>query len=375
MNGPYQLSGDSITYVGNAHFSPMELRDCLSDVVDDRCTSIERNREYWDRLIRIDSQLNSSLHRFFVEKLGACLVDLPLLTRSISSPGALGDKPAIVSDVRPFVIQYFRHTEPLFLSQSSQLYLEAYILMTSANKVYTVGKSFRNEDSDFRHLTEFRHAECEVFGDLSHILDVQEKMVRFLIHELIAKCEPDVRFFLSEQDIASLDLPSGSFTTMTFDEAFTQLYKATKNSKYDPRSASVLNFDAKAEILLTHLVGDGKPLFVTHYPTQEVAFYHAVSPSDPSRVINADLLFPNYGEVIGSGQRVFSRGDYEHKRDMFRLCPDDYDWYGTVRESSKHKEPHSGFGMGIERFMAAVLKLPSLIHATAFPRVHWAIRP
>ena len=247
--------------------------------------------------------------------------------------------------------------------------------MTKFDRVYVVGKSFRNESSDFRHLTEFRHAEYEGFGSLEDILIVQERMIRYLIQELVENCEASLHFFLSDEDFKALDLPAGQFARVTFDEAFSELYRESKDTKYHPDSVTVASFDAKAEVLLTELVGDAKPVFVTYYPLSEVAFYHAVSPTRPTRAINADLLFPGYGEVVGSGQRVFGRADYERKRDLFRLRPDDYDWYGEIRESEKNTTSHSGFGLGLERFLAAVLKLPTLVQAISFPRVHWAVRP
>jgi asparaginyl-tRNA synthetase len=137
----------------------------------------------------------------------------------------------------------------------------------------------------------------------------------------------------------------------------------------------VPNFDAAAEVSICELVGKGQPVFVLGYPLKEVAFYHAAQPRHAQFAINADLLFPGFGEIIGCGQRVLTKKDLEKKFALFDFPKNDYRWYGEIRDQRLGKVIHSGFGMGIERFLTSILRLPSVYHATAFPRVSNSLYP
>ena len=126
------------------------------------------------------------------------------------------------------------------------------------------------------------------------------------------------------------------------------------------------HFSSLHEIALTKLYG-GQPLFVTHYPTQEVAFYHAVKSGEEDVVLNADLLAPGYGEIIGSGERIIDPQALVNKIERFEMQRSDYEWYIDLKMGQLY--PNAGFGMGIERFITWLLKLDSVDGAIAYPRI------
>ena len=200
-------------------------------------------------------------------------------------------------------------------------------------------------------------------------------MLEFLLNGLLNACEASLAYFLDEDDLKSLAMLRRPFVRITFKDALSVLYRETRNPKYRSGNESITNFDAREEILLCQILADGQPIFVTHYPVRGVEFYHATSPEDPSLALNADCLFPGFGEVISSGQRVLTRSDYERKSKMFNLNRDDYEWYEEIRDAGLNSIIHSGFGMGLERFLTAVLRLPSIEYSIAFPRVSQRIRP
>ena len=374
MLGPFyaDVEKKQINYRGNKIFLPRENILSPQKIGTDRISVLLNQKEIWEALLVIDHYVNHLIIDFF-DKHDAFWVDVPLLTRSISSPGYLTEEHKIITDVRPFKLQYTDSEIEIFLSQSSQFYLEAYLLLLPelARGVYTIGKSFRNEESDFRHLAEFRHAEFEFFGDLEAIISLQEQLILFLLENIISSHYDKLLLFLDEHEIKNMSNWKPPFLRITFYEAMKELYNLTQDKSYlDGDTAS---FNSFAEIALHQALGENKPIFVLYYPWHDVAFYHAILPKDTSLAINADLLFPGFGEIIGSGERLHTFDDYLLKRDTFDLDPRDYDWYGELRKVST--ATHSGFGLGIERFLTFLLKLPHIKHSVAFPRTSSIFRP
>lgn len=362
--GPY-IAGKNfeIVYKGNKVFKPIsDVRKVKSSSLNKRHIALFKNSQKWASIIRIWDSVFKATNQF-MKKKKAFLFDLPITTRMISSPGALTG--TISSDVDPFKIKFF--DKETFLTQSSQLYLEFAITNPYINSVYCWEKSFRREYADFRHLPEFTHIEFESNISFEKNLKIQREFTVFLVSYLLRNNLNDLEFFLRRRDILDLEEFSRlkTFEIVTFHEAFKLLKKKTGLKKYD--KASIKFFGSYEEILLTEIIK--KPLFVTHYIEEEVAFYHAKHSNDSSLVINADFLFPGYGECIGSGERVHTQKETKKKAKHFKLNYKDYKPYIESR-NSRITKLHSGWGMGIERFIQVVLKLPFIWEAKVFPRIH-----
>lgn len=361
--GPYKIKNKNIIYVGNKIFTPLNkvrgFRPPKS--LSTRHVQIRKDFEKWEALIKIWDGVFRASNKFMEQK-GVLLFDLPITTRMISSPGALTG--TISSDVEPFKINFF--TNKTFLTQSSQLYLEFAITNPKLKNVYCFEKSFRREKADYRHLPEFTHIEFESNINFQDNLKFQQEYLQFMINYLIKKHKKEMTIFLNKKNIEELKIFCGlkNFERITFCDAFKLLKKKTNDRKYD--KITVKNFGDYEEILLTEIIG--KPVFVTHYIEDEVAFYHARDSQDRTLVINADFLFPGYGELIGSGERVRTKEETRRKAEHFKLDIKDYNPYIESRNVSNPKI-HSGWGMGIERFVQALLKLPFIWEAKAFPRV------
>jgi aspartyl/asparaginyl-tRNA synthetase len=368
MMGPYYIKNNKLAYVGNKLFKPLEeVRKVRPPDLSKRHIEIRRNSQKWTAIIKIWDEIFRATTEF-MKKKRVLFFDLPITTRMISSPGALIG--TIPSDVNPFKIKFFNKTT--YLTQSSQLYLEFAITNPKINSVYCWEKSFRREEADFRHLPEFTHIEFESNINFKKNLQFQKDYLQFLVNSLIENCEKEISVFLTEKEIAELDKFSKLevFEKITFHDAFKLLKKKTKNSKYE--KITIKNFGAYEEVLLTEIIN--KPVFVTHYIGDEVAFYHARDPKNPKLVINADFLFPGYGELIGSGERVHTRKEIKEKAKHFKLNMKDYQPYIESRDLQKPKI-HSGWGMGIERFIQAILKLPFIWETKPFPRISGQIHP
>ena len=366
--GPYKIIGKKISYKGNKlYLRTQKIKEVRPPDFSKRHLEVKRNYKKWEALIKIWSAVFRGVNEF-MEKRDVLLFDLPITTRMISSPGALTG--TISSDVDPFQIKFFN--TKTFLTQSSQLYLEFAITNPKIDRVYCWEKSFRKEGTDFRHLPEFTHIEFESNIGFKENLKFQQEFLQFLIGYLLKNCNKELNVFLRQKDIKELKkfIKLKNFKQVTFHEAFRLLRERTQNKKYN--TVTIKNFGAYEEVLLTEIIGE--PFFVTHFIEDEVAFYHASDPQNPDLVINADFLFPGYGELIGSGERVHTRKETRQKAKHFKLNFKDYQAYIESRDP-KNPRIHSGWGMGIERFIQVILKLPFIWETKAFPRVDNQNRP
>lgn len=247
-----------------------------------------------------------------------------------------------------------------FLSQSAQLYLEA--LIFSLGKVWSLTPSFRAEKSRTRrHLAEFWHLEAEAaFTSFEGILEVQEELLSATIRRLL---EDDTTTEVMKKlgaDLRMLEVASEpGYERISYEEALELLKEKGIELEWGQ------DLGADEERVLASMFE--KPFFVTHYPTEIKSFY--VKESERSELcLSADLMLPGYGEVTTGGERETSverMSERLRKEGIESL--EEYEWYFDLRRYGSVQ--HSGFGLGIERFLAWALKLGHVRETLPFPRL------
>lgn len=262
-----------------------------------------------------------------------------------------------------FEIEYF-DIGKAYLTQSGQLYLEA--ALASFGRVFDFGPVFRAEKSKTRrHLTEFWMMDAEAaFVDHVGNMEIQEQLISFIVKKVIESCSIELKTL--ERDIEPLKNVVAPFYRITHKEAIEKLRALGSDIKDDD------DLGADDETILTRTYD--KPIFVEKYPAHVKAFYMKPDPSDPTRVLNADLLAPEgYGEIIGGSER---EDDYERllaKIKEHNLPVDAFEWYLDARRYGS--VPHSGFGFGLERIVAWVCGLKHVRETIPFPRMLNRIYP
>ena len=108
------------------------------------------------------------------------------------------------------------------------------------------------------------------------------------------------------------------------------------------------------------------PFFITHWPREIKAFYMKVDESNGKVVLGSDLMAPPVGEIIGGSEREWKLELLLENMKIQGLNPEEYEWYLDLRRYGS--VPHSGFGLGIERFVMALLDLEHIREAIPFPR-------
>ena len=249
-----------------------------------------------------------------------------------------------------------------FLSESAQLYLE--VMIFALGKVFSLTTSSRMEKSRTRrHLAEFRHLEAEAadYG-FEDILDAQERLVKAIVRGVLE--DEDASEIVKEfrgKRMDELDrLLKEKFPRITYDEAIEILRKKGVDIKRGD------DLGADEERILTE--DFEVPVFVTLYPTEQKAFYVKRVPDRPEVCYSADLMLPRYGEITTGGER---EDDYYKLLEEIKrrgLKPEDYRRYLDLRKYGSIR--HSGYGLGIERFVHRLLDLEHIRDATPFPRFY-----
>jgi len=95
---------------------------------------------------------------------------------------------------------------------------------------------------------------------------------------------------------------------------------------------------------------------------------------NPEIVLNDDLLAPEgYGEIIGGSERIWDYELLKQKIQENKLPLDSLRWYLDLRKYGS--VPHSGFGLGLERFISWITGIHHIRETIPFPRTMNRIKP
>lgn len=253
-----------------------------------------------------------------------------------------------------FGLKYF--DQSLYLTQSSQLYLE--ILIYSLENVYCIAPSFRAEKSrTIRHLTEYWHVEGEwPFADMADLMHFEEGLLTHVCQQVAKNCRQELEELGA--NVAKLVSVSTPFLRMTYSEAIERLAAKGSNLKWGD------DLGYEDEKLLADEIG--KPFFIYDYPTAIKAFYCKTYRDRPEIAMSTDMLVPRIGEISTGGAREDDKDILIKRIKDMGLKPEDYDWYLDLRRYGT--VPHVGFGMGLERLITWMLDLENIIDSIPFPR-------
>ena len=297
-------------------------------------------------------------------RVGAFNIDLFMLTPSASSPMGPG------SDSEVIRIPFGKyHTN---LTDSSQFGFEP--LMFHVDKAYCYLPSMRGENPDTRHLNQFFHCEAEIVGTLDELLPFVEGYVQALARTFMALTPiielMSINFSKTEQALQNI-VNTKNFNKKTFDEVYPWLQE---NSSFHLVSDFGRNITSVGEIAVAKSMGNGLPLWLCNYDRDIVSFYQKPNPVNTNSVINADLVFAPIveggfgGEIIGSGQRQDNSEEITESLKRQEIDGEPYEWYKNLRKQPNYKTT-SGFGLGIERFIAWTLGYSDIKNVIHYPRL------
>ena len=348
--GGYELGVKSISVVNHtSNEYPISNKEHGTDF-------LMSNRHLWIRskrqnsILRIRHQIIKSIRDFF-DNNDFILVDSPVFTGN-----------AVEGTTTLFELEYFE--KKAYLTQSGQLYQEAGAM--AFGKSYCFGPVFRAEKSKTRrHLTEFWMVEPEIaYCDLDQNMDWMESLVIYITNEVINKCALELNVL--ERDIEKLKCVKKPFPRITYDEAVNILKKNGVDFQYGK------DFGSGDETIISNQYDS--PVMIHRWPVDTKAFYMKRDEDNKDLAKGVDMIAPEgYGEIVGGGQR---EDDIEILIETIRhhdLPLKPFEWYLDLRRYGS--VPHSGFGLGLERFVAWICGTKHIRETIPFPRTMARLEP
>lgn len=382
-----ELHSKKLTVLGTATDYPLQPKKHSFEFLRE-IAHLRFRTNTFGAVFRIRHAISYAIHKFFHER-GFVYLPSPIIT-SINAEGAgkmfhvttlnnehfLQAQNSITDHSRDFFGQ------KVYLAVSGQL--EAETAALGLSEVYTFGPTFRAENSNTtRHLAEFWMVEPEMaFYDLTENAILAEKLLKYLIQFVLAQCANDLDFLdqktrvtknpkkepttlpLLERLTSVLERP---FKHITYTEAITILQTSPVN-KADQFMYPVKDWgmDLQAEheryLVEQHFQ---QPIIITDYPSAIKAFYMRQN-DDGQTVAAMDILFPGIGEIVGGAQREERLDKLQTHMQNMKVDATALQWYIDTRRFGT--VPHSGFGLGLERFVQFVTGMENIRDVIPFPR-------
>ncbi|MEM2594900.1 MAG: amino acid--tRNA ligase-related protein, partial [Sulfolobales archaeon] len=284
---------------------------------------------------------------------------------------------------RPFKTYVWALETEWYLRISLELYLKRFIV-AGFNKVFEIGKNFRNEDIDVEHNPEFTMMESyEAYADYNDIMRLTEELVSTVARKVLGT---DVVEYPVGKDLVKVSL-SPPFKRVTIYDAFREFtgvdvealpdekikeylekYSIRLTGGYDRGRAIVKLFDRV--VGREHLV---QPTFVTDFPrsSSPLAKPHRNRQDLAERFelyIGGMELANAYTELNDPELQASYFKEEEVRRSLGDLEAHPFDW--DFVEALEHgMPPTGGLGLGIDRLVMVYTGVNSIKEVVPFPMI------
>ncbi len=361
---PIELQAHSIQILGEHNFEEYPIQK--------KATSLEFLREIAHlrprtntigAAMRIRSTVSYIIHKFFQER-DFYYIHTPIITAS-DCEGAGEMFRVTTLEPGDTNIQTDFFCRNAYLTVSGQLEAEA--LALALGRVYTFGPTFRAENSNTtRHLAEFWMIEPEIaFFNLSDDIDLAEELLKYCCSAVLELHEADLHWLEKFNEFNLLknlaDFIDKPVNRITYTEAVEILRKNKDQFEFEPVWGDDLKTEHEKFLVDNYFKG---AVVVTNYPKKIKAFY--MYQNDDETVACLDFLLPRVGETIGGSQREHRYDKLLSRMTELGMDLENYKWYLDLRRFGS--VPHSGFGLGLERFLLFLTGLKNVRDVIPFPR-------
>lgn len=278
---------------------------------------------------------------------------------------------------KPFVTHHNQLKQDLYLRISFELYLKR-LLVGGFDRVYEIGRDFRNEGVSFKHNPEFTQLEFYMaYADYHTIMEMTEQMVAFVADQVLGTRiihynghEIDLTPPWKRVDLRqSLLEASGIDISQHEDGPSLEAAMAAKGLKFKPGAARGKLIDG--------LLGDFleptfiQPTFLYDYP-RDISPLAKNKPGDPQTVERFEGFvggmelcnaFSELNDPLEQEARFLEMGrEYAAEDEERHPMDEDY-----LRALSYGMPPTGGFGMGIDRLTMLLVGHRTIREVILFP--------
>jgi aspartyl-tRNA synthetase len=327
---------------------PMDPTEKVKAEIDTRLDSrfLDLRKSNVSAIFKIKSRMLHTVRVFFEEN-GFIETNTPKLVASATEGGT-----------ELFPITYFEREA--FLGQSPQLYKQ---MMMSAgfDKVYEIAQIFRAEEHDtLRHLNEAISIDMEAsFMDDKDVM----KLLNDLVSNVIRDVKDNCKDALTTLEV-DLEAPEGPFEILKYDDMIDIV-----NSKDVPMEWGE-DLSRAAEKALGEMM-EGY-YFLTEWPTEIKPFYVMPNEKEPTKSHAFDLMYKDI-EISSGAMRVHQYDLLVEKITEKGLNPDSFGSY--LKSFEYGMPPHSGWGLGADRFNMTLTGLNNIRETVLFPRDRRRLTP
>lgn len=286
---------------------------------------------------------------------------------------------------RPFTTFHNQLKQELYLRISFELYLKR-LLVGGYERVYEIGRDFRNEGVSFKHNPEFTQMEFyAAYWDYHDVMDFTEQMVAYIANQVVG--ETTITYQGREINLAppwqriSMRDAILEFTGIDYKDypdavslagAIQAFGKARGVATQTPPGASWGK-------LIDGLLGDFvepnliQPTFITQYP-RDISPLAKGIPGDPMHVERFEYFIA--GMEMGNAftelndpleqQRRFEDLQEMYAKEDEELNPIDEDYLRAMRYGMP---PNGGFGTGVDRLTMLLTDQSTIREVLLFPHL------
>ncbi|MBD5548666.1 MAG: lysine--tRNA ligase [Lachnospiraceae bacterium] len=329
-----------------------------------RYTDLIMNEEVKETFVK-RSRIISSIRKYLDDQ-GFMEVETPML---VSNAGG--------ASARPFETHFNALDEDVKLRISLELYLKR-LIVGGLERVYEIGRVFRNEGLDTRHNPEFTLMELyQAYTDYNGMMDLTENMFRYVAQEVCGTTtvpygEHMIDLGKPFERLTMIEAVK-KYTGIDFDEvpdtAAAKKLADEKEVHYEDRHAKgdILNLFFE-EFVEEHLV---QPTFVMDHPV-EISPLTKRKPDKPDYVERFELFITGremcnaYSELndpidqrerFKAQEELFAQGDEEANHT-------DEDFLNALEIGMP---PTGGIGYGIDRLVMLLTNSPAIRDVLLFP--------
>ncbi len=336
-----------------------------------RYTDLIMNPEVREMFIK-RSVIIHEIKRVLEEDYGFLEVDTPILTTIAGGANA-----------RPFNTHHNTLDIDMKLRISNELYLKR-LIVGGLDRVYEMGKMFRNEGMDRNHNPEFTSMECYMaYGNMESVMDVTEQVV--YKSAMAVNGSPIIKYQGKEFDVtppwrrlnmadAVKEITGVDFSKIDTDE---EAREAAIKYGMDPEDANKWTrgkiiaemFEDYCEDVPGYLDG---PVFIVGHPV-EISPLSKRDPEDPriTRRFEAYIngweianAFSELNDPIDQFERFTAQQAQLDSGEDDEAHPMDMDFVNALEVGLP---PTGGLGVGIDRVIMLITDAPSIRDIILFP--------